>query len=208
MKTPAKEAKPKPMPTIGFGVPATTDPHHFIVNIPKDNRGVVIISENLGIQAQDQATAIISRVRLERVRWTAIRSEVQRAFNNRLKERHLKVSSWTVGDNRVDRLLGKELCVLAWAVETLKLENIPIAVRNWLALRPEERWWLFGMVAMNTGGVFDSERGWRLALRHALGDIAQHDTLKPQISKSKKSVSGDESEPSMFSLFDELINNG
>ncbi len=31
--------------------------------------------------------------------------------------------------------------MLAWAVE---FDHIPIAVRNWLALRQEERWWLFG----------------------------------------------------------------
>jgi hypothetical protein len=188
------------LPTLGFGVPATTDPHHFVVNIPKDNRGFVLISENLGIQAQDHSTGVIDRVRLERVRWTAIRSEVQRVFNARLKERKLRVSAWTVGDNRVDRLLGKELCVLAWAVEGMKLENIAIAVRNWLALRPEERWWLFGMTAMNTGGVFDGDKGWRLALRHALGDVAQNEAFKPHVTKPK--TKSDDTERPIFSLFD------
>jgi hypothetical protein len=77
----------------------------------------------------------------------------------------------------VDRLLGKELCVLAWAVESMAMENIPIAVRNWLAMRPEERWWLYGMAAMNTGGLGDGNKGWRLALRHALGDVAQSDAI-------------------------------
>src|SRR5690606_11434462 len=135
--------------------------------------GAVRIIESLGLQAQGQETSIIERVVLERSRWTVIRSEVQRAFNLRLKEHNLRVSAWKVGDNPVDRLLGKELCVLAWAVEGMAPENIPIAVRNWLALRPEERWWLFGMTAMSTGGVHDGNKGWRLALRHALGDVAQ-----------------------------------
>ena len=61
----------------------------------------------------------------------------------------------------MDRLLGKELCVLAWAVEQMEMEKIPVAVRNWLALRPEERWWLFGMTAMSTGGVMDAGKGWQ-----------------------------------------------
>jgi len=91
-----------------------------------------------------------------------------------------------VGDNPVDRLLGKELCVLAWAIEGMAPENIPIAVRNWLALRPEERWWLFGMTAMSTGGVHDGNKGWRLALRHALGDVAQSELFKPQAVKVRK----------------------
>ena len=173
------------LPTLGFGVPATTDPHHFVVHIPKDARGDVKISEILGMQAQDHAAGVLDRVILERSRWTAIRSEVQRAFNARLKEHKLKVSAWKVGDNLIDRLLGKELCVLSWAIEGIQQENIAIAIRNWLALRPEERWWLFGMAAINTGGVLDGDKSWRLALRHALGDIAQTGTYKPYLTPPK-----------------------
>lgn len=169
--------------TLGFGVPATSDPHHFKVIIPKANTGKVQISEYLGLQAQSDEFAVIDRVLLDRPRWTDIRAEVQRTFNARLKNHDVKTASWKVGENVVDRLLGKELCVLAWAVEGMELEKIPVAVRNWLALRPEERWWLFGMTAMSTGGIKDGEKGWRLALRHALGDVAQSEQLKPRERK-------------------------
>lgn len=162
-------------PTLGFGVPATSDPHHFKVIIPKANSGKVQINEYLGLQAQSQESAVIERVVLDRTRWTEIRAEVQRAFNARLKSYSLKTSAWQVGENVVDRLLGKELCVLAWAVEDMDIGNIPLAVRNWLALRPEERWWLFAMTAKSTGTVEDRDVGWRIALRHALGDIVQSD---------------------------------
>ena len=188
------------LPTLGFGVPATTDPHHFVVHIPKDPRMLVKISESLGIQAQDHTAGILDRGILERSRWTAIRSEVQRAFNARLKEHNLRISTWKVGDNLVDRLLGKELCVLAWAVEGVKQENIAIAVRNWLALRPEERWWLFGMTAMSTGGVLDGDKGWRIALRHALGDVAQTEALKPHATKPK--IQSDDLYHQTLNLFD------
>ncbi len=171
-------------PTLGFGVPATSDPHHFIIEIPRNHTGAVSIVENLGIQSHDYTQSLIARCVLERPRWTAIRSEVQRAFNLRLKERHLKTSAWIVGTNPVDRLLGKELCVLAWAIEGMALDHIPIAVRNWLALRPEERWWLFGMTAITTGSVNDGGKGWRLALRHALGDVAQNEIFKQHSSQS------------------------
>ncbi|KGK27598.1 hypothetical protein GT93_23045 [Pseudomonas plecoglossicida] len=193
-----KKTKVPERPSIGFGVPATTDPHHFLVEIPKSSVGAVRIVESLGLQAQGQETSIIERVILERSRWTAIRSEVQRAFNLRLKEHNLRVSAWKLGENPVDRLLGKELCVLAWAVEGMAPENIPIAVRNWLALRPEERWWLFGMTAMSTGGVHDGNKGWRLALRHALGDVAQSELFKPQAVKARKQ----DTERPMLGLFD------
>lgn len=171
-----REAKP----TLGFGVPATSDPHHFKVRIPPANSGKVQISEYLGLQASSDEFSVMDRVVLDRPRWTAIRSEVQRAFNARLKAHGLKTSAWQVGENPVDRLLGKELCILAWAVEDMEMDKIPVAVRNWLALRPEERWWLFGMTAIATGTVTDAGRGWRLALRHALGDIAQSDLMQPR----------------------------
>ncbi len=188
--------------TLGFGVPATSDPHHFKVTIPSSNSAKVLIAEYLGIQAQGDEPAVLNRVLLERQRWTSIRSEVQRAFNTRLKEHQLKTSAWSVGENEVDRLLGKELCVLAWAVEGMEMEKIPVAVRNWLAMRPEERWWLFGMTALNTGGLNDGNKGWRLALRHALGDVASSDTLKmPSTSKKKAQTM----QPVSLELFRDLL---
>jgi Protein of unknown function (DUF3780) len=32
---------------------------------------------------------------------------------------------------------------------------------------------------MSTGSIGDSDKGWRLALRHALGDVAQSEQLAP-----------------------------
>ena len=188
-----------PRPTLGFGVPATSDPHHFKVIIPRSSTGQVQISEYLGLQATSDETAVIDRVLLDRSRWTSIRGEAQRAFNARLKAHNLKTSAWKIGENPVDRLLGKELCVLAWAVEHMENENIPVAVRNWLALRPEERWWLFGMTAMSTGAVGDGDKGWRLALRHALGDVAQSELLQP-LARRKSGAKG--SDRPMLDLVD------
>lgn len=183
--TPPPKAHAQAPHTLGFGVPATSDPHHFKVIIPKVSSGKVQISEHLGLQAASIDSAVIDRVLLDRPRWTTIRAEVQRAFNARLASHGIKAGAWRVGDNPVDRLLGKELCVLAWAVEQMEMEKIPVAVRNWLALRPEERWWLFGMTAMSTGGVMDAGKGWRAALKHALGDVAQSELLAPRARRGK-----------------------
>ena len=195
-------AQPIVHPTLGFGVPATSNPHHFVVEIPRNNTSSVSIVENLGMQTHDQSQSEIPRVILERTRWTAIRGEVQRAFNVRLKERNLKTATWKVGENPVDRLLGKELCILAWAIEGMDFDHIPIAVRNWLALRPEERWWLFGMTAITTGGVNDGHKGWRLALRHALGDVAQNETFKSKAVQIPSRDQPKDSETGSLSLFD------
>lgn len=183
--TQASKAREHVPHTLGFGVPATSDPHYFKVFIPKASSGKVQISEHLGLQAASSDSAVIDRVLLDRPRWTAIRAEVQRAFNARLAVHGIKSGTWKVGDNPVDRLLGKELCVLAWAIEQMEMEKIPVAVRNWLALRPEERWWLFGMTAMSTGGAMDAGKGWRAALKHALGDVAQSELLAPSARRVK-----------------------
>lgn len=198
----AAAATPIVHPTLGFGVPATSNPHHFVVEIPRNNTGTVSIVENLGLQSHDHTQSLIARVILERPRWTAIRSEVQRAFNVRLKERNLKTSAWKVGANPVDRLLGKELCVLAWAIEGMDFDRIPIAVRNWLALRSEERWWLFGMTAITTSGINDGGKGWRLALRHALGDVAQSELFKPRVTQAVSRDTANNVENVTLSLFD------
>lgn len=196
----AEKSSARASHTLGFGVPATSDPHHFKVIIPKSSSGKVQISEYFGIQAASADSAVLDRVMLDRQRWMAIRAEVQRAFNARLSAHGMRPSAWKVGDNPVDRLLGKELCVLAWAVEQMDAEKIPVAVRNWLALRPEERWWLFGMTAISTGGILDSGKGWRTALKHALGDVAQSDLLSPRARKALKGT--DVARPSL-DLFDE-----
>tara|TARA_Y100000780_G_scaffold232295_1_gene262444 strand:- start:7736 stop:8455 length:720 start_codon:yes stop_codon:yes gene_type:complete len=71
----------------------------------------------------------------------------------------------------------------------MDIDNIPVAIRNWLALQPEERWWLFGMTAMSTGGIEDRDVGWRIALRHALGDIVQTEQVeRSQTSNTTASV--------------------
>lgn len=199
--TEPSKARARVTHTLGFGVPATSDPHHFTVVIPKSSTGKVQISEHLGLQATVSDSAVIDRVLMDRPRWTAIRAEVQRAFNARLAAHGLKPGTWKVGDNPVDRLLGKELCVLAWAVEQMDSEKIPVAVRNWLALRPEERWWLFGMTAMSTGGIADAGKGWRIALKHALGDVAQSDLLAPRARA--RSRGRDEAGPSLDLFGDE-----
>jgi hypothetical protein len=179
--------------TLGFGVPATLDPHHYQVQIPRGSKQPVLISESLGVQAEREDKAVIDRVCLERGRWSAIANEVKRAFNQRLKQQKLAPGQWKVGENPVDRLLGKELCVLAWAIEEVDSGQIGLAVRNWLALRPEERWWLFGMTAMATGGLQDRGKGWRRALRYALADLPQATLLQPCTPRpdSKRSGTGD-----------------
>lgn len=171
--------------TQGFGVPLTAAPHHFVVVIPRGNKQPVQIIEDLGMHTIGDESELLDRVVLPRVIWTEIANPVKRMFNERLKSHQLKPGQWKVGENRIDRLFGKELCVLAWAIEDLEEDKIGTALRNWLALRPEERWWLFGMTSTTVGAPEDKGRGWRMALKYALGDTPQSVIREPRRAEKK-----------------------
>ena len=102
--------------TIGFGVPNEMDPHHFTVDIPAARTRAGRHHRRLRPARRDQRTPGFHRAlpaaarRLERHR-----EEAKRVLNERLKEKKIATSRWSSGINKVERLLGRELCVLAWA---------------------------------------------------------------------------------------------
>jgi len=155
--------------TEGFGCPVGLDPHHFVVELPTGRTAFVVISEVYGIKAGiNGLPEVVERCHLPRAAWSLIAEDLKREFNERLRAKKMATSRWTTGINKLERLLGKELLVLAWAVERADPETIPNAIRNWIGLRPEERWWLYTMTAAATGGAHQTEVGWRKALRFAL----------------------------------------
>ena len=103
-------------------------------------------------------------------------------------------SRWKVGVNLLDRFLGKELCVLAWAAERATPEQCAVICTKWAALRPEERWWLFSTTAAEGGLAQDRERGWRKALYYALSDGDAR--LRP--TKARRSAVRDAPELPLF----------
>lgn len=188
--------------TIGFGVPNDIDPHHFVVEIPAVRSNPVVISEYFGLAGGSNGLPdTIERCRLQQDAWNAIRKEVERVFNERLKEKKLTGGRWKTGHNKVERLLGRELCVLAWAVEAAPKETIPNAIRSWGALKPEERWWLFAMAGSLTGTSGDVDIGWRKAIRVAL---TENPTGEEVVAiRAKRPKGGDTDRPSL-PLFDDV----
>lgn len=109
------------------------------------------------------------RVVLARYKWEAIADPSRAEFNQRLRKNKLKTGQWKIGQTPLSRLLGKELVLLAWAIEDADPALIPIALKNWLGLSPEERWWLFTMTNAATGhAITGRNKGWRKAIRYAL----------------------------------------
>jgi len=157
--------------TVDFGAPVAFGAHLFRVEIPAARNASVVIVEDYGYRGQESGIPRDEeRVILERPVWSAIADIVRREFNARLKAAKILTGRWHTGVNLMDRLLGKELCVLAWAAETATPEQIPVICSKWAALRPEERWWLFSMTVAEGGLPQDAQRGWRRALFYALSD--------------------------------------
>jgi hypothetical protein len=156
---------------VDFGVPESFGTHVFRVEIPAARTEPVRIIEDYGYRGLEGGIPCDeSRVILPRAVWSGIAEIARHEFNNRLKAAKLPAGRWHAGTNRVERILGKELCVLAWAAETANAEQIPVICSKWSALRPEERWWLFSMTVAEAGLPEDTQRGWRRALFHALSD--------------------------------------
>lgn len=169
------------MKTVDFGAPAEFGTHLFRVEIPAGRNESVLIIEDYGYRGLEGGIpGDEERVVLKRPVWSAIADIARREFNERLKAAKVPSGRWHAGTNKVDRLLGKELCVLAWAAETASEEQIPIICSKWAALRPEERWWLFSMTVAESGLPGDTQRGWRRALFFALSDGEKPNPNQPR----------------------------
>lgn len=167
----------------GFGFVPTASEHHFLVTLSANQKNDVLMSEHFTWDdsgARRELSFALGqednklRVILPRQKWEAIADPVKAEFNQRLRQMGLKSGQWAVkagkgGQTPLSRLFGKELVLLAWAIEEADPALIPIALKNWLGLAPEERWWLFTMTNAATGhAIAGRGKGWRKAVRYAL----------------------------------------
>lgn len=152
------------------------DPQHFIVRLGKTGREPVEVIEDYGISGAKFDTEEnahldqVIRCRVPAKLWRKVASPLKSALNERLKAKGYRQGRWESGDNRVHRLLGRELCVLLWAIDQLDPDDdrVATAVNAWTGLRPEERWWLYAMAAHSAGKAEHFARGWRKAIRYGL----------------------------------------
>lgn len=172
---------------IGLGFIPEEARHGFRVSIPKGsgNADLIVITEHRGhdlnhlgqgdesIEGPVSAVDPRMRVIIDRGRWLALAPAFWEEANRRLRANGLAVAKFQKNPGKpvpVHPSLGKELCILCWAVEEAPIDDIPNAIRNWEALAPEERWWLYTMTVASTGQAMQKGVGWRKALRAALAD--------------------------------------
>jgi hypothetical protein len=162
----------------GFGFEPLESQHHFLVRLSRKAEDPIYITEHFQVEPEmDKATISFAlgredrkiRVILPRTRWDSIAEAVRAEFNRELKARGLRPGQWKSTSVPISRLFGKELLLLAWAIEDADPKLIPAAIQNWLGLRPEERWWLYTMTNAATGhAITGRNKGWRKAIRFAL----------------------------------------
>ncbi len=166
---------------LGFGFMPEQSEHYFLITVPQSRaqQAEVLISEHFNWIAPEKGVDIPVRVNdedaplkviLPRRFWDEIAEEVKAEFNRRLRGVGIKTGKWLKkGQIPVERSLGKELVLLAWAIEECDPFLISTAIRNWLGLVPEERWWLYTMTNASTGHALKGKgKGWRKAVRFAL----------------------------------------
>ena len=171
---------------VGIGFIPEEARHGFLIDIPKGTNGsdLIRISEfrgtDLDQMSERNSTATSPtdpalRVLIDRTRWLTLAPGFWDEANRRLRSNGLSTAKFQKNPTKpvpVHPSLGKELCVLCWAVEEAAPDDIPNALLNWEALAPEERWWLYTMTVATTGQAMKKGVGWRKALRAAIADNA------------------------------------
>jgi hypothetical protein len=182
----------------GFGVPNDIEPHRFVVKIPQHRGEAVSIDENFGAAGLASNLRSICRVRIPRPTWRAVADEVKVYLNRRLREKGIRAGRFETGEVLVERLLGRELTVLGWAIEEMSPEEAAACVPKWASYRPEELWWLFNQIDRDAGEYDDARTGWRRGIRHVFAPATA-----PAIEKRAKRRSVDRSHtPDLFSGLD------
>ncbi|QHQ63290.1 DUF3780 domain-containing protein [Anaerocolumna sedimenticola] len=162
--------------SLGFGYIPDETKQHFLVVIPaKQNADVMVYERFVWDDTEEQVSELSEnncrlKVIISYNKWKLVQTALEREFNKTLKYNSKIVGKFTKGQIPVERLLGKEMMLLLWGIEKCDPSVIETATRNWLGLSREERWWMFTMTNANTGGAFDGDIGWRVAVRYALAE--------------------------------------
>lgn len=156
---------------IGFGYNPAESGNHFYIEMDDNKQGDVLVYERFKWDDSETQTIHgkdILKLKISKYKWEKLQKEMAGEFNKRLKEEKKPIGKFISG-TPVEKQMGKEMMVLLWGIENSDPSVIPTAIRNWLGLMPEERWWLYTMTNASTGRIND-KNGWRMALRYALCD--------------------------------------
>jgi hypothetical protein len=162
--------------TRGFGYqPDRSGGYHFEVKV--GSSGEVTIIERYSASAKDLSTyrsEPLEKARIGAHRWSIVQGAVAEDFNRRLQQGKVRTGSWGKTTTPLAPHYGKELVLLAWAIEDQDPTNVPRMLANWRGLAPEERWWFYTTInASSRHYASDRNYGWRAAIKIAFLDDPQ-----------------------------------
>jgi hypothetical protein len=197
--------------TSGFGYDPDVGAYHFVVR-PSADGAVTIVEHYPDVEARAKST-IEEKARLNAYRWERIADAVAQEFNQRLLTEGLKSGRWLKSETPLAPYFGKELTLLAWAIEDAEATILPMMIANWRGLAPEERWWFYTTInATASGPDHGRDRGWRKAIKIAFADnpvelppsalLIAPEPVSGRQPRRKKADSSDTAQ-GMLRLFDE-----
>lgn len=164
-----------------FGFDPSYSPYHFSVILRGGEKPQVKMEEHYSFPATGDSSdrRPEGKAILDGYRWSRIEGAARSDFNQRLTAQGYRPAGWRVRETLLAPHFGKELVLLAWAVEDADPTVIPNIIANWKGLAPEERWWLYTTVnATSSHPEHGRDRGWRKAIKIALAENPA-DTLTP-----------------------------
>ncbi|MGH2460839.1 MAG: DUF3780 domain-containing protein [Chloroflexota bacterium] len=159
---------------VGFGFEPNESPYHFVVAAMN---GIVTFAERFALPDEAAAPTAgaprqpVLKATLDRYRWDRIAETAAEVFNRRLRHAGFRPGVWREPETLLAPYFGKELVLLVWAVEDSDPTLLPNLVANWVALAPEERWWLYTTINATAGHPeYGKQRGWRKAIKIAFAE--------------------------------------
>jgi hypothetical protein len=153
--------------TVGFGFFPEERELHF--QVTTDGRGQpVMVTEHMG--ADEPGTV---RITIPWFVWDRIAQPITATLNERLTRHGDRPGRFRIrGATPLEWHAGKELMVLAWALEhvtsSAQIADVERALANWQGMAPEVRWFYYTETNAASGGPAWRGRGWRAALYHIL----------------------------------------
>ena len=169
---PARHTTPKQREQVrrqtrGFGFyPEERELHFQVTTAGPGQRAVV--SEHDALEAPGAV-----RITIPGFVWDRIAQPVTATLNARLVRHGDRPGRFRVrGATPLEWHAGKELMVLAWALEHVstpcQIADVERALANWQGMDPEVRWFYYTETNAASGGPEWRGRGWRAALYHIL----------------------------------------
>src|SRR5690625_3235057 len=119
---------------LGFGYIPDETKQHYLVRIPRSSTKKEKVYERFVWDEEKPQASDVDymniKVILDKHKWDLVKDAIQNELNRTLRLNNTLVGRFKIGDIPVERLLGKEMILLLWAIEDSDPSLIPTAIKN------------------------------------------------------------------------------